>query len=754
MSFPIRVHFDNSRGFRKPHLWAWYDASTRQEDVAPAGEDTFGPFFDLTAVRNFVRFKFKDGAGQAGPWEPEDFDRSAWPLLRPDGPDEVWCRGDRAFVYHSQPKTPASASAAEVVRSLSFPDGVYVPGTGGLSGLGTQPLADGGGVLFGVYHPNAARVFVAGDFNGWQGPAAQAPDPARFVELDLHRGWFGAPNTWLRVVPGARPGHEYKFYVEGGVPRGDDGRPRRWLVDPYARRLGPSFADNNGVVVDPTGFRWTDAGWRTPDMGDLILYELSVYGFTENDPGIAPSSQGRFAGITERIRAGYFRRLGVNALSLMPLAEFPSMQGPTTLGYNSSVFTAIERDFGDPDDLRTLVDAAHGAGLAVLLDQVFNHTSNDFNPLWQAVLEHPDEEDPARGEGGLYFEGRTRWGNRVATAKRDVQNLLIDSCKMWVREYHVDGFRFDATNVSPFGYMDREFRLRLADELKGFKPDVLLVAENLPNEPDLNRAGFDGYAQWCDSFHDKVKALLREGPFDGQDDSPQGLGDIFFFARSAFAAHTNNVVNYCESHDEHSVAREVGSNPFLASPVAKERKARLGLFASVVALGQPMIYMGQEFGVDRERNVVTVEWPGDLHAHGFFQWASRLLQLRRRYPGLKMRGYDPAGDGRFSWILGPWMDAAHGGGRRVVGWRARPNAAPYDALVVMLNFEGFEQRVDVEFGMPGVWVKLADIEWTNDIAPAGTNSAADSTAVRTADGRFASFLLPSSSGFIYKWEAP
>ena len=129
------------------------------------------------------------------------------------------------------------------------------------------------------------------------------------------------------------------------------------------------------------------------------------------------------------------------------------------------------------------------------------------------------------------------------------------------------------------------------------------------------------------------------------------------------------------------------------------------------------------------------------------------MRLRRRYPGLRLRGYNPAADGRFSWILAPWMDGAHGGGRRIIGWRSRPNEVAHDALVVMLNFESSTQTVDVELGMPGVWVKLADIETVNDIAPAGTNSAASPTAIQTNDGRFVSFDLPSSSGFIYKWEA-
>lgn len=209
-----------------------------------------------------------------------------------------------------------------------------------------------------------------------------------------------------------------------------------------------------------------------------------------------------------------------------------------------------------------------------------------------------------------------------------------------------------------------------------------------------------------------------------------------------------------ESHDETSVAYEAGTNPALNHPAAKDRKGRLGLFAAQLALGQPMIYMGQEFNVERDRNIVSFDWPtGGPGASGFYRWARRLIRLRRRYPALQMAGDDPAGAGRFTWILGPWMDAAHGGGRMVLGWRLQPSSFAYETMVVLLSFQGYSVTVDLELGRAGTWVKLADVENANDIPPEGTNSIQDPTALRTADGRFAGFELPPSSGFLYKWEA-
>lgn len=746
----VRIHFDNSQQIANPHVWLWHPASSVVGDFPATGSDAFGAIFDAEFIRADFFFKFKSGPGIGGPWESQSLHRTYRPpevegAVIP--PEEIWCRGDRAFLYHSEPKAPETASAPEFLATLPFKPGMYIPKTGGLSGFGAHLLSDGL-TLFGIYHPTAGRVFLMGEFNDWQRPGHDTPDPSRFIELNLYRGHFGVPNTWLVVTDRALVGQEYKFAVFGGVPSDEKKRFLQYLTDPYARRFGPNYNVNNAQIVDPTTYIWNDAGWQTPDISQLIIYELSVYGFTEGDPDIDPGSRGKFKGITERIRDGYFKRLGVTALSLMPLSESPSPQGPNSIGYDPALYFVVERDFGSPDDLREMVDAAHQSGLAVLLDQVFNHTSNSLNPLWQSILEHPGEEGSS--DGGLYFNGRTPWGNRVATEKTDVQNMLIDACRHFIAEYHVDGFRFDATHTD---YMNHGFVRRLMDELKKAKPSVLLVAENLPNQSDLNRSGFDGMAQWCDSFHDKIKAMLREGTFENTNFySTDRLADIFYFSRSFFAAHTNNVVNYCESHDEHSVSGEIKYQPFLNNPAAKDRKARLGLFATMVALGQPMIYMGQEFNVERERNLVTVQWPGNLGGHGFFQWSSRLIQLRKRYPALKIAGYDPAGEGKFAWVLGPWMNAANGGAKRLLGWRLTPNDNPRDTMLVMLNFENHDVTVDVSFGKPGIWVKLADLGWISDIPPGGGNSTSDPTALRTNDGNYGGFVLPSSSGFLYKWE--
>jgi hypothetical protein len=319
MSFKIRVHFDNSRGLHDPHLFRWNDGSSLTDDLATTGSDAFGVFFDLEVVRSEFMFKFKANHGLAGPWEDDSLNRFySWLAIGPGRiePAEIWCKGDKAFVYDVEPKAPEVISADNFLKTLPFKKGVFMPDTGGLSGLGAN-LLDDDRVLFGLYHPNAARVYVMGEFNEFQHPGSASPNPSKFVELKLYRGYFGVPNLWLGVTDLPKPGHEYKLFIQGGVPSDHKGRYQKIAIDPYTRHFGRSFIDNNCVIIDPTSFRWTDQSFRTPDPSQLIIYEMSIYGFTEGDGDIKPEHRGTFKGVTERINAGYFDQLGVTALSII-----------------------------------------------------------------------------------------------------------------------------------------------------------------------------------------------------------------------------------------------------------------------------------------------------------------------------------------------------------------------------------------------------------------------------------------------------
>lgn len=748
----VTIHLRTNQEHIKLEYWHTHRYRRQVRQIEPVGRDQEGPWFKVEAGPSSFNFRFSNLDGDPG------FERFYGNYLG----REVWCLPERPDVYPVKPATVKGHANQfyQQIRHL-VPEGLYLPETDisylreGIppqpgkkqslekSMLGANVLKDGS-VLFGLFHPRAAQVYLTGNFNDWQCPGHSRPDPEKFLPLDLYQGYYDYPNLWLLRLPAdqVREKMEYLFYVVGGVPLDGNRCPERYLHDPMTRSYGEDYLQNPSLVVDPTRYRWKTQHWKTPNLSDLIIYEMNVYGFTEGDPDIPPEEQGKFSGVIRRIKNGYFKDLGVNALGLMPTSEAPSLQGPTALGYDPCGFASIERDFGTTEEFRELVDTAHQHGIAVLLDLVFNHTSNTFNPLWDAI----SDSNP----GGFYFSGSTPWGNRVATEREEVQDYLIDVAKLLLKEYRVDGFRFDATHSS---WMDHDFLRRLQYEIRdrGFKPDCILIVENLPNEPDLNLDGWNGFAQWNDPFHDKIKALLREGVYqDWVDDSPQHLGDIFYFSRNFYALHTNNAINYSESHDENSIPFEVATDgPFLQTDSAKERKARLGLMATLTALGQPMLYMGQEFNVDRPRNRVQFTWPDDLSRHQFYQWVKGLIHLRRRYPGLRMAGSNLAEEGKFQFIIGPWLE--QGKGRSVIGWRVNPSGEPWEQMVVLFNFEPYDVTVDIDFGTSGKWVKLADIDRVNDIAPVGTNSVQDPATIDTL-GSFKGFTLPSSSGFVYKWE--
>lgn len=742
MRHEVRIHYDNGNGFINPVMWVWVtDGATLEREVEPAGKDDFGVYFDLFYNRSSFNFIFKEGKGENVRWEDESLNRSFHKHIG----NEIWCMADRHNIYNVRPAEPRG-DVKDYYRRVSHlipKDNFYFPttdvsGMGTPSMLGANVLADGS-ILFGFFHPRAARVYLAGNFNDWQCPGNPNPREDKFIEMGLYKGFFYQPNIWLARIerPGSDSPIEYKFYIQGG-----SSEVERYVVDPYTRLYSDDYKYRNGVVVDPTKFMWTDRDWKTPPVNDLILYELNVYGFTDNDPDIPEEIQGTFKGVTHRIKNGYFKELGVTALALMPTAEVPTSGG---LGYEPCTFMAVEKDFGTPDEFREMINEAHRHGLAVIIDQVFNHTSNDFNPLWNLI-------DDGSGDGGFYFAGKTMWGNKVATGKDEVDNMLIDSCKLFIKEYHVDGFRFDATHSY---FLNHKLLHRLAREIKdsGFKPDAILIAENLPNQKDLNLEGYNGYAQWSDIFHDKVKALLREGDFDGVPNTADDLATAFYFSKDSYAAHTNNVINYCESHDENSVQFEVSTGgEHLQDPWIKDRKARLGLMATMVAVGQPMIYMGQEFGIERERNRIRVPWSKySEETNRFYSWTKGLINLRRRYRALRLTGYNPIEDGNFHWVIGPWMDDRKGKEKRVIGWKAYDGNGRADKMLIMLNFEDHDVHVDIDFE-PGRWVKLADMDNVNDLPPMGSKNPGDPDSIIIKNGAQQDFVLPPYSGFIYKFE--
>ena len=267
----------------------------------------------------------------------------------------------------------------------------------------------------------------------------------------------------------------------------------RTRPDPVSR-FQPAGVHGPSEVVDPRAFVWTDREWKGRSLKELILYELHVGAFT---------AAGTFAAILPYL-AYLKHELGITAVELMPVAEFP---GQRNWGYDGTHLYAPHSAYGGPQGLKTLVNACHEIGLAVVLDVVYNHLGPEGNYL---------------GEYGPYFTERyqTPWGQAVnfdGEDSREVRRYVIDNALYWVTEYHIDALRLDAIHgvfdaSSPHILQELCAAVHAQAEVLG--RTVLVIAESDLNDnrviTDRKNRGWGLDAQWSDDFHHALHVLLTE----------------------------------------------------------------------------------------------------------------------------------------------------------------------------------------------------------------------------------------------------
>ncbi|MEM9487503.1 MAG: malto-oligosyltrehalose trehalohydrolase [Myxococcota bacterium] len=288
--------------------------------------------------------------------------------------------------------------------------------------------------------------------------------------------------TFDLVVPEARQGSRYGYRVHGGP---------LW-PDP-ASRFQPDGVHGPSQVIDPRAFTWSDSSFAGVAPGELSLYELHVGTFT---------AAGSYDGVRERL--SYLRDLGVTAIELLPLADFP---GRCNWGYDPAALWAPSRAYGSPDQLRALVDAAHGLGLAVFLDVIYNHIGPDgaYVAAYGPILKR-GEETPWGQAINLERAAQARPGDALGAGTAvTAREFLLSNALHWLDEYHIDGLRLDATfalvDTGPVHFL-AELSER-AERLPG--PRRVLIAEDHPGNldhllrpRDLGGHGLDGV--WADDF--------------------------------------------------------------------------------------------------------------------------------------------------------------------------------------------------------------------------------------------------------------
>ncbi len=252
------------------------------------------------------------------------------------------------------------------------------------------------------------------------------------------------------------------------------------VPDPASRAQAADVHDAS-VVVDPDSYQWRHDGWRGRPWHEAVIYELHV--------GLC----GGFAGVEQRLPD--LAKLGVTVIELMPIADFP---GTRNWGYDGVLHYAPDASYGRPEDLKSLIDTAHGLGLMVMLDVVYNHFGPDGNYLstYASAFWRHDLSTP--------------WGDAIDFRQDQVRSFFIENALYWLLEYRFDGLRFDAVHA----IRDPDFLQTLAAEIRAtVEPQrhVHLVMENEDNAAHLLRAGPDqpGYdAQWADEFHHCLHVML------------------------------------------------------------------------------------------------------------------------------------------------------------------------------------------------------------------------------------------------------
>jgi maltooligosyltrehalose trehalohydrolase len=282
------------------------------------------------------------------------------------------------------------------------------------------------------------------------------------------------------LVPEAQPGDDYSFLFE-------DGRLR---PDPVSR-FQPHGVHGPSQVIDPDAFVWTDRDWKGIALSDYIFYELHAGTFTP---------QGTFTSAISKLR--HLKDLGVTAVELMPVGEFP---GARNWGYDQVDLYAPHSAYGGPNGLKSFVDACHQAGLAVVLDVVYNHLGPEGNYLAEFAPYYTDQY-------------RTPWGRAMncdGPFSDGVRRFVIDNALYWLTEYHIDALRLDAIHEI-FDLSARpmlaELRDRFHQQAAHLGRQAWIIAESDLNDVRvLNSSAQGGHAldaQWLDEFHHSVRAYL------------------------------------------------------------------------------------------------------------------------------------------------------------------------------------------------------------------------------------------------------
>jgi maltooligosyltrehalose trehalohydrolase len=387
---------------------------------------------------------------------------------------------------------------------------------------------------------------------------------------------------WQAIAVGVYPGARYLYAVGEGVERPDP-----------ASNFQPEGVHGPSAVIDHRGFEWRDGNWPGLPLAEMIIYELHVGAFTP---------EGSFDAAVERLDD--LNALGVNALEIMPVAQFP---GWRNWGYDGVYPYAVQNSYGGPAGLKRLVDACHRHGMAVILDVVYNHLGPEGNYLSNFAPYFTEKYKTPWGNA-LNFDGPYSYG---------VRDYFIENAIHWFEHYHIDGLRLDATHAIP-DHGAKHFLQELSEAVAAFSSrhgrKHCLIAESDLNDKritaPIDAGGYGLDAQWGDDFHHSLRTLLT-----GED---QGYYEDYGRIEHLAKAYREGYV-YAGQYSPHrkcmhgSSSKELPARSFVVfsqnhdqvgNRMLGERLAaltsfeaqKLAAFAVLMSPYVPLFFMGEEYG--------------------------------------------------------------------------------------------------------------------------------------------------------------
>jgi maltooligosyltrehalose trehalohydrolase len=395
----------------------------------------------------------------------------------------------------------------------------------------------------------------------------------------LEDGWFEL------ITRDAHAGSLYRFQIDNDLR----------VPDP-ASRFQPQDIAGPSQVVDPRAFSWEDEHWRGRPWEEAVIYELHVGAFTP---------EGSFRAVEDKL--DYLRDLGVTALELMPLSDFP---GRRNWGYDGVLPFAPDSSYGSPEDLKRLIQAAHARGLMMILDVVYNHFGPEGNYLGSYAPQFFTDRH------------RTPWGDAInfdGPGSRFVREFFVHNALYWLEEYHFDGLRLDAVH-SIIDNCDPDILTELAETVRqrlAHKRFVHLILENGDNESRYLTRNSENRptlynAQWNDDIHHALH-VLTTGETDGyySDYAAMPLNQLgrcltegFAFQGEYSEYHKENrgepsrdlppsaFVSFLQNHDQ--IGNRACGERILA--LASPEAVRAAMAILLLAPSPPLLFMGQEFG--------------------------------------------------------------------------------------------------------------------------------------------------------------